>query len=74
MEWQPIETAPIEEDEHDRTPRLRLRLGDGTETVGYYVYGDSIGAEVWWPSHWRSEDDREVKPTHWMPLPEPSTT
>ena len=61
MEWQPIETAPR----------------DGTEFLAFWsnAYGKFkfIQPMMWLNNRfvvtWDHDDD--VKPTHWMPLPQP---
>lgn len=59
MTWQPIETVPLDDTEHDAL----LFWDGGVYAVGYeralgpgwYVYGEAPG----------------IEPTHWMSLPEP---
>lgn len=75
MEWQPIETAP-----RDGTyiilyspkeisicawklwNKARLKYEEDQYTWLRY-YGNSIFYYFW--------DEKSIKPTHWMPLPEP---
>ena len=66
QQWQPIETAPKEMNKHF------LLFGDGPRIedcayVGYLTY-------LWGPLEWLETTGRYVmKPTYWMPLPEPPT-
>lgn len=63
MQWQPIETAPK----------------DGDEILAWNPYGAVVASWQKWPNtaggYWSTgcgcENDRAVKVTHWMPLPEP---
>ena len=74
MEWQPIETAPIEPHEQatwfrDKSPRLLL-CGGGRP----WVYIGSFSYTERGKGRWKCEAlDRNVNPTHWMPLPAPPT-
>lgn len=58
-EWQPISTAPK----------------DGTIILLYipraFTYPTKPG--YWWKQHgyWRAYGPDAIRPTHWMPLPEP---
>lgn len=75
-EWQPIETAP-------RDGRALLLWGiyageiNGIKDVqvidvGYYSNGKSdYGSEGWWNSSGGDAYACWVRPTHWMPLPNP---
>ena len=62
MEWQPIETAPI-----DGTEVLVFGPKQDGVYLAAYKYGDWCVAGPW--------DDGWTEllspPTHWMPLPEP---
>jgi hypothetical protein len=62
MEWQPIETAPV-----DGTPVLLAAAG--TVFEGEY----KPDANGWWLANTDPTDyhDGQVWPTHWMPLPHP---
>ncbi len=62
--WRPIETAPM-----DGTKFLAYRRGEVATAFRVpwnagtmWVFGVQCGSEEHWPN---------VKPTHWMPLPEP---
>ena len=59
MTWQPIETAP-----KDGTAALIFSKDDafGPVIVGWWENDD----EAWWGPH-----SYIVRPTHWMPLPDP---
>lgn len=65
MEWQPIKMAP--EEEH-------VLVFDGERICIAYHYLDPWNAccphAGWWEGI-TSGNRREVKPTHWMPLPKP---
>ena len=69
MEWQTIDTAPKN--------GKSLLLTDGNEVVcGRYWTGDIFmcGHQSVWCVNFNSEfgcPDITIKPTHWMPLPEP---
>ena len=63
-EWQPIETAPTERSETgDNVLLWIVEYGDVGIIMGYW---DGRG---WSDSHGHGSND--LKPTHWMPLPEP---
>jgi hypothetical protein len=72
LEWQPIETAPM-----DKT-KLFLFF-DGEMAVGYYQEAwekeRSDGVMMSGTACWLAHDDNEgltvVTPTHWQPLPPP---
>jgi hypothetical protein len=68
MEWQPIETAPIETFNKERwfmahSEPLLLWLG-GYITLGSYHYTERGKGR--WQNHLGN-----CKPSHWMPLPPP---
>jgi hypothetical protein len=72
-EWQPIETAPKEPRSGEHGPTILLWLADNSMepyrvNVGFwdYLFDD-------WGRANPAEGDSTfwVKPTHWMPLPEP---
>lgn len=70
MDWQPIETAP-----KDGTSVL-LFPGDSVDiTIGWFSKEFSSSPGVWKSIEKESNYDILVpiiiKPTHWMPLPEP---
>jgi hypothetical protein len=56
-EWQPIETAP-----QGGTVVLVFPNLQGYCTVGHCLHDE------WWDAF---NDNYEIYPTHWMPLPEP---
>jgi hypothetical protein len=67
MNWQPIETAPKDED-------YLLLLFNGRTTVGGWTPKRTLssGRHTWErPAGWWTQDDSGHSPTHWMPLPEP---
>ncbi len=55
-EWQPIETAPIGQEVLVYVPRR----------LGALYAGARLTGTQWW-----SRNLGDLKPTHWMPLPEP---
>ena len=66
MEWMPIETAPR----------------DGAEIIAARFSGSRcswLGAARWddcdpdYHAWYCPQDDQDVEPTHWMPLPPPPT-
>lgn len=70
-EWQPIETAPKD--------GRSLLLGGGNICVGDDHKGMPVGVlqgewsnaeKIWWVGTINGKS-LHVKPTHWMPLPEP---
>jgi hypothetical protein len=64
MEWQPIETAPKDD---DACILVTYCLHDDVwayEIVSY-AYEDARGH--WW----QNIEVEAIQPTHWMPLPEP---
>ena len=71
MTWQPIETAPTEP--------IEPECPEGIEILVWVPgrYGDAcfVAHYCSWPhgkAGWFSSDSlEEIKPTHWMPLPEP---
>jgi hypothetical protein len=77
-DWQPIDTAP----KSTSTPVP----GGGAHVRGAYFLGycpDESATDpvsciciCWWEPHigkgkWWGEGDYELRPTHWMPLPDP---
>lgn len=65
MTWQQIETAPHYQ---------RVLVWSGQEMYcAHWAQNPFTGDEAWIVAEW-GENDRDqalVKPTHWMPLPEP---
>ena len=61
MDWQPIESAPDE-------PVLVLAFGDTPCWGKKVVYPNG---EVYWLDY---NDEYNLWPTHWMPLPRPPRT
>lgn len=62
MQWQPIKTAPRDQD-------ILLFCAKRKQIV---VAGFSEYSENWEVSYGCGADDPEIdNPTHWMPLPEP---
>lgn len=77
-EWQPIATAP---------KSTSIPCGEGHHVIGDYFLAycpdESMSnpkANIcicWWEPHldgkgrWQGEGDYALRPTHWMPLPEP---
>jgi hypothetical protein len=62
--WQPIETAPKDED-------VLVFAEDGYSRIGearFHTYTDGLGG--WWQWEWEYAT-REIQPTHWMSLPSP---
>jgi len=77
--WRPIETAPKDDTEililFDSATVPIVRLCWWSEARDLYV-GDIVSEEVGWWSYQNSVtqemiDTEILKPTHWMPLPEP---
>ena len=66
-EWQPIETAP-------RNGRPIFCWSHDAAFCGMWVgYWNAL--EGRWRDLWVSDEDEDnVQPTHWMPLPEPPNT
>jgi hypothetical protein len=67
MVWQPIETAP-----KSIYPHRVLLFDSGVVTIGYWmddIPDDDIGPGL--KASWRDFGGFELKPTHWMPMPEP---
>jgi hypothetical protein len=64
MEWQPIETAP-----RDFTPIVVF-------VPGTWETPNEIHVAFWKRNAFRLQEDDHVilYPTHWMPLPEPSSS
>lgn len=69
-DWQPIETAPKDEDEWEH-PRVLLTDGEKV-AAGHWKHG------AYWTNEaeieWLGDDGafhEEWRPTHWIPLPEP---
>ncbi len=60
MEWQPIETAPI-----DGTSVLLCYKG------GKVSCGEYSDANDFFPAFWFTYGEGQCNPTHWMPLPPP---
>jgi hypothetical protein len=59
--WQPIETAP-----NDGTQFLAYGDGNGVES-SVYICSRRYGLDGWREAYTK----RAMRPTHWMPLPEP---
>jgi len=61
MEWQPINTAPLD-------TLVLLYLGDEGFAIGesWRTYDEQPYGLTWWV-----EERGRFYPTHWMPLPEP---
>ena len=71
-EWQPIETAPKE-----------IEWGGDGHGYGPYILAWPVFYEVtrvrWWQSksggkNFLEDGGNAVRPTHWMPLPDPPKT
>jgi hypothetical protein len=66
-EWQPIETAPKHRDATDQ-----LGICAATAWGSRWAFN-----HAWWDDaveEWTDiSSDRYLKPTHWMPLPDPPT-
>ena len=79
MEWQPIETAPKDGPVLLYFAAMQFQMIDGMRAhvertaVGFCDDGDvceqGTGHSLF--EDWR---DPEIRPTHWMPLPEPPQT
>lgn len=72
MEWQPIETAPKEPNEHGITPRVIL--GFAPDETGYSpesCEGAWSVALQRWSSSLDPTWDSSPQPTHWMQRPDP---
>ena len=71
MEWQPIETAPINDEVLVYNPKFGVLIGwinhnlDAQKPRPYWVY-DNVNKS--------KKESRAYPPTHWMPLPEPPET
>lgn len=57
--WQPIETAPKD------TTEVIVMIRPKVIRLGWYFAPSSM------TFGWRDENNRSIKPTHWMPLPPP---
>lgn len=72
MNWRPIETAP-----KDGTRLLLCNASHDSVEVGFWDKGfywtSRNGFDGEWTNGYCDEYERDVvlKPTHWMPLPEP---
>lgn len=64
MDWQPIETAPLD------VPILGFCPSGPAVIEGHDYQGGTIS---WWVenSHGFNEDGQVLDVTHWMPLPDP---
>jgi len=67
MEWQPIETAPLDKS-------VLLLMSGGARTVGQWQLQSSHKkARPYWETErgwlFGKAWDRDHQPTHWMPLP-----
>ena len=62
--WKPIETAPKDK---------RLLVWSGQEMYcAHWAQNWQTGDEAWIVAAWGDEGDQAlVRPSHWMPLPEP---
>lgn len=77
-EWQPIETAP-----KDIVGRQRMISGGAYHEYGPYILAHPVFGQVarvrWWQTsdgdprarNFLEDGGNAVRPTHWMPLPEP---
>ena len=62
MEWQPIDTAPLEDGKHV------LLFGNGeTFELCTFIGSWDVYDRKWYPF----DGVYHVQPTHWMPLPPP---
>lgn len=73
MTWQPIETAPIE-NQHYPFSDFRAIVFCGY--VGEAEFHGHPGEQWsgWWWANTDSQYGSEIFPTHWMPLPAPPET
>ena len=62
--WKPIKTAPKDE---------RLLVWSGQKMYcAHWAKSIETGDEAWIVAEWGDEGDQAlVRPSHWMPLPEP---
>lgn len=72
MEWQPIESAP--KDENNQI----LTIGDAMQHDNYVVWAKNRNHTLWYQCSFWSEKHKtwvgwseKRQPTHWMPLPKP---
>jgi hypothetical protein len=67
--WQPIETAPLNESVLVYIPNTE-HYGDG---IWRAIHVDMRAVKRWQTTGWACGRDlpSDVQPTHWMPLPEP---
>lgn len=64
MKWQPIETAP-------KAQRVLVWSGE-EQYCAHWAKNPFTNDEAWIVAEWGDDGDQAlVKPTHWMPLPEP---
>lgn len=66
-EWQAIETAPIGDDWKDRIYVLMWSDEDGA----FVGYAWTIHGKRLYSDHPGCIEGNDVRPTHWMPLPDP---
>ena len=79
-EWRPIETAPVATDEFGHSPYVLLYLpdhgGSPWVTMGSYFREEErddrgrFKGGGWTGVDWDGLPSGDLKPTHWMPLPE----
>lgn len=63
MKWRPISEAPD-------TDRDMLLWVDGSALVGHRAYEKGMRSRGWWYCELETIGEY-LRPTHWMPLPEP---
>ena len=79
MNWQPIETAPMEVDDRTKCGQMLLLADSHSVEQGFYHDGSHCYGHRGEAGFFAAEDwgeDRlltasNIYPTHWMPLPEP---
>jgi hypothetical protein len=63
-DWLPIETAPADQ--------AVIVFADGAVGEAMLHANDGYGdGEWWWANEYQDYHAEEIRPTHWMPLPEP---
>lgn len=74
MKWQPIETAPKEQDQHGLSQRILLGFAPDEENYTLPTvegFWRSMGSMSGWRSCMDPGNPWPLTPTHWAPMPDP---